>query len=296
MLAGVVLLGMTVGPRVLHYRTATMLTGSMVPTINPGDVIVDVEEPATDLKVGQIISYHIPVDDHRVESHRVTWVHITKDGAVAFRTKGDANNGADPWTARSAAGSSVWIVKTVLPVVGDVIRFMRQPLVQLALTRVVPAILIISCAVRHLAPVTPQAQPGRREAVRSAFVALLALLLAAIPAAASAKFTRVTTPAAMSVTSDTPQRADRHAGHVLRQRRADRRSPGRSTTRHLRERLPRVRQVQRRRVLRDRAGYADRDLLRSDLDSVPAGTVVTMASVLPELDERTLSAVTAPSS
>ena len=106
---------MTVGPRVLHYRTATMLTGSMVPTINPGDVIVDIEEPATDLKVGQIISYHIPVDDHRVESHRVTWTHITKDGAVEFRTKGDANNGADPWTARSAPGSSVWTVKTVLP-------------------------------------------------------------------------------------------------------------------------------------------------------------------------------------
>jgi signal peptidase len=143
-LAGVVLLGMTVGPRVLHYRTATMLTGSMVPTINPGDVIVDVEEPVTDLKVGQIISYHIPVDDHRVESHRVSWAHINKDGSVSFRTKGDANNGADPWTARSAAGSSVWIVKTVLPVVGDVIRFMRQPPVQIALTRVVPAILIVS--------------------------------------------------------------------------------------------------------------------------------------------------------
>lgn len=143
-LAGIVLLGMTVGPRVLHYRTATMLTGSMVPTISPGDVIVDVEEPATDLKVGQIISYHIPVDDHRVESHRVTWTHTTKDRAVEFRTKGDANNGADPWTARSAAGSSVWVVKTVLPVVGDVIRFMRQPPVQIALTRVVPAILIVS--------------------------------------------------------------------------------------------------------------------------------------------------------
>jgi hypothetical protein len=38
--------------------------------------------------------------------------------------------------------------------------------------------------------------------VRSVFVALLALLLAAIPAAASAKFTRVTMPAAMSITSD----------------------------------------------------------------------------------------------
>lgn len=142
--AAVALLGMTVGPRVLHYRTATMLTGSMVPTINPGDVIVDTQQPASKLAVGQIITYHIPVDDHRVESHRVTWVRVQKDGSVLFRTKGDANNGEDPWTARAAAGSKVWTVRTELPAVGSVIRFLRQPYVQLALTRVLPAVLVVS--------------------------------------------------------------------------------------------------------------------------------------------------------
>jgi signal peptidase len=142
-LTGVVLLAVTVGPRVFHYRMATMLTGSMSPTIDPGDVVVDVQEPATALHVGQIVSYHIPVDDHRVESHRVSWVNVAKDGAVLFRTKGDANNGVDPWTAKSAPHAKVWIVKRVLPVVGTVIRFLRQPLVSLALTRVVPAGLII---------------------------------------------------------------------------------------------------------------------------------------------------------
>jgi signal peptidase len=140
-LTALILLGMTVGPRVFHYQTATMLTGSMVPTIRPGDVIVDVEEKATDLKVGQIITYHIPVDDHRVESHRVSWVGRDKDGTVLFRTKGDANAADDPWTAR-ATGTDVWRVSTVLPVAGDVIRFMRQPKVQLALTRVLPVLLV----------------------------------------------------------------------------------------------------------------------------------------------------------
>lgn len=142
-LTGLVLLGMTLGPRVFHYQTATMLTGSMAPGIEPGDVIVDVREQATDLKVGQIITYHIPVDDHRVESHRVTWVGRDKDGTVLFRTKGDANEGADPWTAR-AEGADIWRVSTVLPLAGDVIRFMRQPMVQLALTRVLPVLLIVS--------------------------------------------------------------------------------------------------------------------------------------------------------
>jgi signal peptidase len=140
-LTALILLGMTVGPRVFHYQTATMLTGSMVPTIRPGDVIVDVKEKATDLKVGQIITYHIPIDDHRVESHRVSWVGRDKDGTVEFRTKGDANQGEDPWTAR-ATGVDVWRVSTVLPVAGTVIRFMRQPMVQMALTRALPVLLV----------------------------------------------------------------------------------------------------------------------------------------------------------
>src|SRR5579875_647878 len=104
------LLFMTVGPRVFHYRTATMLTGSMVPTINPGDVVLDTQEPSADIAVGQIISYHIPIDDYRVESHRVIWVRHLKSGAVLFRTKGDANTAPDPWTAKVET-PTVWRVR-----------------------------------------------------------------------------------------------------------------------------------------------------------------------------------------
>jgi signal peptidase len=140
--AALVLVAMTIGPRLFHYRTATMLTGSMVPTINPGDVIVDVRESAADIRVGQIITYQIPVDDHRVESHRVIWDLHLRNGAVLFRTKGDANNGADPWTARAGAGQDVWRVRTVVPLAGDVIRFLRRPAAQIVLTRMLPILLL----------------------------------------------------------------------------------------------------------------------------------------------------------
>jgi signal peptidase len=139
--AVLVLLAMTIGPRVFHYRTATMLTGSMAPTISPGDVIVDVQERASDIALGQIVTYHIPVDDHRVESHRVVWVGRDKDGGVLFRTKGDANNGTDPWTAK-ATGTQVWRVRGVVPVAGDVIRFLRAPLAQVLLTRALPLVIV----------------------------------------------------------------------------------------------------------------------------------------------------------
>ena len=144
LLTGLALLVMTAGPRVLHYRTATMLTGSMAPTIDPGDVVVDTAEPATSLAVGQIVSYHIPVDDHHVESHRVTWVHVLASGSVEFRTKGDANPTADPWTAQSSPHQQVWVVRHVLRRVGSVIRLLREPWLQTALTRVLPVLLVLS--------------------------------------------------------------------------------------------------------------------------------------------------------
>jgi signal peptidase len=100
-----------------------------------------VQENASDLRVGQIVTYHIPVEDHRVESHRVTWVGHDTAGNVLFRTKGDANNGVDPWTAK-VDGPTVWRVATVLPVVGDVIRFLRQPVVQIVATRAIPVLLV----------------------------------------------------------------------------------------------------------------------------------------------------------
>jgi signal peptidase len=135
------LLAMTVGPRMLHYRTATMLTGSMSPGIVPGDIIVDTPERAADIRVGQIITYQIPVEDHRVESHRVVWVHHNADGTALFRTKGDANNGDDPWTAKAGA-TTVWQVRGVVPAAGAVIRFLREPAVSLLLTRVLPFLII----------------------------------------------------------------------------------------------------------------------------------------------------------
>ena len=88
--------GLAVGPHVFGYRTMTMLTGSMAPGINPGDVTVAVQEPTSALAVGQIISYQIPVDDHRVVSHRVVKVTRSPSGAVVVQTKGDHNPAPTP--------------------------------------------------------------------------------------------------------------------------------------------------------------------------------------------------------
>lgn len=128
-LCAVVFLFLAVGPHLLGYRTATMLTGSMEPGIAPGDVVVTVPRPAADVQVGDVISYHIPVEDHRVETHRVTEVVRGADGSVAVRTQGDDNQDVDPWLA-TLEGGTVWEMQAVVPQVGAAIRVLRAPAVQ----------------------------------------------------------------------------------------------------------------------------------------------------------------------
>jgi len=119
---------LAVGPHLLGYRTSTMLTGSMEPGISAGDVVVTTAEPAADVEVGDVITYQIPIEDHRVETHRVVEV-LHGDGSIAIRTKGDANDNADPWTA-TLQDDEVWEVRAVVPELGTAIRVLRAPVVQ----------------------------------------------------------------------------------------------------------------------------------------------------------------------
>lgn len=141
-LGALVFLFLAIGPRVFGYQTSTMLTGSMAPLINPGDVVVTVPTPIEDVKVGDIITYHIPVEDQRVETHRITEITTTADGGVAVQTKGDANNGIDPWIA-TLQGKTVDKQVATIPYVGNAIRAIREPMVLNTLMYGAPAILVI---------------------------------------------------------------------------------------------------------------------------------------------------------
>jgi signal peptidase I len=132
---------LAVGPRVFGYQTSTMLTGSMSPLINPGDVVVTVPTPVGDIRVGDIITYHIPVEDQRVETHRITEILTNQDGTRAVRTKGDANEDADPWLA-TLQGTTVDKHVLTVPYLGQAIRALRQPLILNSLMYGAPAVLV----------------------------------------------------------------------------------------------------------------------------------------------------------
>ncbi|WP_448613801.1 signal peptidase I [Modestobacter sp. URMC 112] len=132
--------GLAVGPHVLGYRTMTMLTGSMSPDIDPGDVIVVTPLPISQVQAGMVISYHIPIDDHRLVTHRVLAVETSPDGAVTVQTKGDANDAPDPWRA-TLQGSTAWQVSAVIPELGHAIEFLRTPALSHTLVYGAPALL-----------------------------------------------------------------------------------------------------------------------------------------------------------
>jgi signal peptidase len=132
---------LAVGPHVLGYRTMTMLTGSMAPQINPGDVTIVTPIKVSEVTEGMVITYHRPIEDHSLVSHRVISVKKASDGTVTIQTKGDANKAADPWTA-TLNGDTAYQVRGVVPMLGHVIEALRAPVVTQALLYGAPALLV----------------------------------------------------------------------------------------------------------------------------------------------------------
>ncbi len=79
--------GVKVGP----YKSLTVVTGSMVPTLKPGDLIVIKTVSADEVAVDDIITFSLPSDEYTYVTHRVVEM---KEGP-AFVTRGDANNTND---------------------------------------------------------------------------------------------------------------------------------------------------------------------------------------------------------
>jgi signal peptidase I len=126
-------LGLAVGPHVFGYRTMTMLTASMSPSIDPGDVTIVTPLAVSDVTEGMVITYHVPIGDRQLVTHRVISVEHGTDGSVTVHTKGDANEEADPWAA-TLAGDTAYQVRAVIPEIGSVIQALRTPVIAETLT------------------------------------------------------------------------------------------------------------------------------------------------------------------
>ncbi len=86
---------LVVVPKALGGTTLTVLTGSMEPTFSPGDVVAvrTVSDPATEVHVGDVVTFQPVSGDPTLVTHRVVAKRISAAGTT-FVTRGDAN-GAD---------------------------------------------------------------------------------------------------------------------------------------------------------------------------------------------------------
>jgi signal peptidase len=127
------------------WRTDTVLTGSMRPGIQPGDVEILRPEPVSALRVGQIVAFHPPRDRFTV-THRVIAIQRASghDAGLWITTKGDANDASDPWGSVRILGSSVWVVEGTIPRIGFLSVWMKAPLPHLLLTL---TIVLLVCVI-----------------------------------------------------------------------------------------------------------------------------------------------------
>jgi signal peptidase I len=140
-LAVLVFAVLAVGPHLIGYRTMTMLTASMAPEIEPGDVTIVTPIKVSDVTEGMVITYHKPIDDKSLVTHRVVSVETSDTGAVSVQTKGDANEALDPWTA-TLEGDTAYEVRAVIPELGHAIQALRTPGVTQVLLYGAPALLV----------------------------------------------------------------------------------------------------------------------------------------------------------
>jgi len=104
-------------------------SGSMIPTLNVGDLIVvqggfNVSNINAAYGTGDIIVFHKPYDPDELIVHRAVEMH-TSVNTTYLKTKGDNNNGVDPWeiTDNDLVGKVVWTI----PYLGNVPLFVRTP-------------------------------------------------------------------------------------------------------------------------------------------------------------------------
>ena len=82
-------------PAAFGLHPLTVLTGSMRPGIQPGDMVIDQPIHPSQIRVGDIVTFQDPEGDRTI-THRVRKVNIG-EGQAHVVTRGDANDTVERW-------------------------------------------------------------------------------------------------------------------------------------------------------------------------------------------------------
>jgi len=142
LLAAVIVAMLVLLPSLFGWQRYAIVSGSMTGTYDRGTLVLDEVVPVADLKVGDVITYLPPSGagpDHLI-THRIAWIGKDQTGGRIFRTKGDANQVADPWTFRLSQPTQAR-VRFGVPHVGRVLWALSRKDVRMIIIAL-PALLI----------------------------------------------------------------------------------------------------------------------------------------------------------
>jgi signal peptidase len=99
-----------------QWHATPVLSGSMRPGLQPGDVVLTQRVPISDLHVRDVVVFHPPNEGDRLTVHRIVKLTV-KGGTTSITTWGDANPIADP-VVSSLSGTTAYRVVRVVPLLG----------------------------------------------------------------------------------------------------------------------------------------------------------------------------------
>jgi len=129
-------------------------SGSMAPALVRGDLVAVRRVPASDFRVGDVVTFIHPANAHQTITHRIVGLPGPATGQRLI-TQGDANGSADAGVDPSKV---LGRVETHLPYAGRALDFMRRP-AGVALLVYLPALIIVLSEIRKLAAYYRRMQP-----------------------------------------------------------------------------------------------------------------------------------------
>ena len=126
--ANLLLVGVTVAcaawlaPSLMGLERYVITGGSMSGTFEKGSLAFEKQVPASELRVGDVITYQPPAGAGTTDlvTHRIVRMTQDEQGRRVFRTQGDANADVDPWTFRLHESTQP-VVQFTVPHAGHVL-------------------------------------------------------------------------------------------------------------------------------------------------------------------------------
>lgn len=158
-------------PSIFGYSLFRVVTGSMEPQIPVDSLILVKREEASNLQVGDVISFYSrdPSLLGEVNTHRIVEIH-ENEGSLSFTTKGDANNIVDRYDTmeEDLLGKVVFSSASI----GKFVRLLSNPLVFFPFIILPLAILIIKNIIDSVKTAKALVREEEEAAVREAIQAI----------------------------------------------------------------------------------------------------------------------------